>query len=69
MVTLPKKRTPCYGCEERNANCHSICEKYKAYKVEQQIEKGIREQIEKVNREKGEYLQALKEKRRKRKRK
>ena len=23
---------PCYKCEERNAECHSICEKYKIWK-------------------------------------
>lgn len=26
------KNVPCYGCERRNAHCHSSCEGYKAFK-------------------------------------
>lgn len=27
-----KKAVPCKDCGERNAVCHSVCEKYKAFK-------------------------------------
>jgi hypothetical protein len=26
------KNVPCYGCERRNAHCHSSCEDYKKFK-------------------------------------
>ena len=28
---LDSKKTPCYGCERRNAHCHSSCEDYKRF--------------------------------------
>lgn len=31
-------RNGCKGCEERHPNCHSDCERYKAFK--EQIQKG-----------------------------
>lgn len=35
---MPKSYTPCNGCAERfvaeDHTCHSVCEKYKAYKDE-----------------------------------
>ena len=27
-------KCPCYKCEERNAHCHSTCERYKEYRAE-----------------------------------
>jgi len=27
-------KCPCQGCEDRNPGCHSSCEKYKAWKAE-----------------------------------
>ena len=32
------KDVPCYGCERRNAHCHSSCEDYKAFKQEREKE-------------------------------
>lgn len=28
------KRVPCIDCAERTADCHSVCEKYKAFRAE-----------------------------------
>lgn len=25
-------KVPCHGCEDRIVGCHSVCEKYKAYR-------------------------------------
>lgn len=27
-----KNDVPCYGCNEREMKCHSVCDKYKEYK-------------------------------------
>lgn len=27
-------KTPCYECKDRKVGCHSICEKYKKYKID-----------------------------------
>ena len=31
---MPKLNAPCYKCENHAIECHSTCEKYKAYKDE-----------------------------------
>lgn len=69
MVTLPRALTPCFNCNERNATCHSVCDKYKTYKMEQQAQKEIKDKEQKLIRERGEYIRSLKDKQRKRKRK
>lgn len=39
-------RNPCYMCENRNATCHSTCEKYKEWRAAQtEINQKIREKI------------------------
>lgn len=47
-MTTPK--APCKGCEDRQVNCHSCCEKYLTYKEESEEEKRkMRENREKNN--------------------
>lgn len=42
MLTDNKPKSPCYRCEERNAECHSICERYKAWSEDiKRINEGI----------------------------
>lgn len=38
-------KSPCYKCEERRFNCHSVCEKYLAFVAEG---KARREMIQKA---------------------
>ena len=33
---------PCYGCEDRHAECHAGCERYAAWKAEHEAEKDER---------------------------
>ena len=35
---LDNKKTPCYGCERRDAHCHSSCEDYKRFSQEREKE-------------------------------
>ena len=30
---MPNK-SPCMNCKERNETCHSMCEKYKSFRIE-----------------------------------
>lgn len=34
-----KPKSPCYGCEERDAGCHSKCEKYADWKKEIDVQR------------------------------
>lgn len=36
------KLSPCYRCENRARNCHSDCERYKAYKNERAERQALR---------------------------
>lgn len=43
-------KSPCYGCTERSAECHSTCDRYKAYtdkcaevRAERQVWNKVRE--------------------------
>lgn len=34
-----RKNAPCFGCENRSAECHSVCEKYKVAREENAAQK------------------------------
>ena len=36
---LPKTETPCYGCMDRVAGCHSECQKYKDFQAKHEAVK------------------------------
>lgn len=37
-MKISKENVPCYGCKERNARCHSTCERYIAFtKIVQEL--------------------------------
>lgn len=47
-------RVPCMNCEERKMNCHSNCEKYKAFKdglEKRRIERNRQNEIDNVIRD------------------
>lgn len=45
-VCVKSPRTPCYGCQDRNANCHSACVKYGEWKAESEAVKAeVRKKI------------------------
>lgn len=33
------KECPCYMCGDRTVGCHSVCEKYSAYRVQKNLNK------------------------------
>ena len=37
-----RQKTPCKGCTERVAGCHSVCERYKEWKIEWERERDER---------------------------
>lgn len=34
---------PCYGCGARREGCHGMCQRYKAYRLEMDIARGVRQ--------------------------
>lgn len=40
-MIMKRRGVPCYGCTDRNAECHSICALYSDYKQKQEEEKRI----------------------------
>lgn len=42
------RHAPCKNCTDRNADCHSICNLYKEWKIEYEEERIIRNKINKV---------------------
>lgn len=57
---MAKIENPCYRCDERMAECHSNCEKYKAYKSDMEIVRKAR--ASDVNSEVNAYKFAQREK-------
>lgn len=43
-----RKQSPCYECNNRSTGCHSVCEKYRQYKVDaNEVRNQINESISK----------------------
>lgn len=38
MFYYRKPMSPCYGCEDRTAECHATCEKHKAWEEQNSAE-------------------------------
>lgn len=43
MTSLPNKENGCFKCEDRHAGCHGSCERYLAWKKEQEKVNGTDE--------------------------
>lgn len=63
---MSKKTGVCYQCTDRNADCHSVCEKY-AQQVKEDAE--MRKQIEQAKRGEKDYVAYMKNRTRSRDRK
>lgn len=47
-------RSPCYGCEDRKVGCHSLCDRYKAYRG---VQDSYREKSQDRKRKRIDYLE------------
>lgn len=46
-----KTNAPCYGCERRNADCHSECDAYKEFAKQKAEENEFRQKMKIINRD------------------
>lgn len=53
---------PCYQCEDRNAECHSKCTKYREWKTEQDILRKNRNRQKELNMNYVDYVLCQREK-------
>lgn len=45
--------SPCFNCDKRYFNCHSLCDKYKEYKI---LNNKVKNRINKIKKYENEYV-------------